>query len=603
MMRQMRAQTKWIMLVTAAAFVLLMVTQDFDFTGGGLGASLAGGELGRVNGDAITYDEWIRVYRDMSAQQQRQSESLTNAQIRQMEDAAWEQVVAERLLQQEMERRGITVTEAEIRQAARTSPPPEFYQNEMFQTDGQFDIQKYHEFLSSPAADAQLLTQLELYYRDMIPRMKLFQQVVSGTYPPDSELWRQYQERNERATIRYIPIDPAAVVPDEAVSVSDEEIADFHARNSDDFQRPARASVKLIALDRQTTEADTAAARDHATALRQRILDGEDFAEIAQAESADTGSAREGGSLGTFNRGQMEPAFDEAVFSLPIGEVSEPVQTPFGFHLIRVDSREEDEATASHILVPIELREEAEEKLLTQADSLDVLGRSLPLDAIGEQLGLPVRTADLTPQLPSWPDVGNMQEGVDWAFDEITELGEVSPVFESPQAYYVLELVNRSPARALTLEEASPTIRAHLTREKKLERARTIARELVDQVRAGGALDQVAESRQLSIEEAGPFTRMDFVPGLGSANPAIGTAFGLEPGQISGVIEADGNLFIIELVERQPADREAWEEQKEMQRRLITAQVEQQRMERFVGSLREDADVVDNRATALQRGS
>ncbi len=76
-----------------------------------------------------------------------------------------------------------------------------------------------------------------------------------------------------------------------------------------------------------------------AEALRQRILKGEDFAAVAKAESDDTGSGKNGGDLGTFGRGRMIPEFEQAVFSLPVGEVSQPVRTQFGYHLIQVQRR------------------------------------------------------------------------------------------------------------------------------------------------------------------------------------------------------------------------------------------------------------------------
>jgi hypothetical protein len=73
--------------------------------------------------------------------------------------------------------------------------------------------------------------------------------------------------------------------------------------------------------------------------LRKQILAGADFATIAKAESDDPGSGAKGGELGSFGRGRMVPPFDQAVFSLPVGEVSEPVKTPFGYHIIKVTSR------------------------------------------------------------------------------------------------------------------------------------------------------------------------------------------------------------------------------------------------------------------------
>jgi parvulin-like peptidyl-prolyl isomerase len=77
-----------------------------------------------------------------------------------------------------------------------------------------------------------------------------------------------------------------------------------------------------------------------ATELRKRIVAGEDFAAVAKAESDDTGSGANGGDLGSFRRGQMVPEFEKVAFALPVGEVSEPLKTQFGYHIIKVEKRE-----------------------------------------------------------------------------------------------------------------------------------------------------------------------------------------------------------------------------------------------------------------------
>src|SRR5690606_24494035 len=275
---KLREKTKVIMLITALAFVGLMVFEwGMDFSGRS-SAALTGGEIGRVNGDPITADEYNRVYQNLYDQQaQQQREPITTAQTRQIEDATWNQLVLQRLLQQELRRRGIQVTETEIRQAARFSPPPEFLENELFHTDGQFDLAKYHQFLASPAADEQLLLQLEAYYRDVIPRAKLFQQVVAGIYVPDSELWRLWRDREERVRIRYLVLDPARLVADTDVSVTQQEIEAYYKANKDEFRQNARASVRMAVLEKAVTAEDSAAARARAEALREEILAGGDF--------------------------------------------------------------------------------------------------------------------------------------------------------------------------------------------------------------------------------------------------------------------------------------------------------------------------------------
>src|SRR5690606_20758659 len=285
MMHQLREKTKAIIIVVAVAFVGLMVLEwGMDLTGRS-SAQLTGGELGRVNGEPITYEQWASVYQSLYNQRQAASpEPISSADVRELEDAAWDQVVIQTLISQELRRRGITVTRDEIAQAARYAPPPEFYGNPIFQTDGQFDLQKYHQFLASPAVNDQLLLQLEAYYRDLIPRGKLMQQIVAGAYIPDGELWRLWRDQNDSVRIRYTAIDPQISVPDEAVTVSATEIEAYYRSNQEQFARPGRALIRLVALDKTPTAADTAASLERARALRQEILDGADFSEIARQE-------------------------------------------------------------------------------------------------------------------------------------------------------------------------------------------------------------------------------------------------------------------------------------------------------------------------------
>jgi|SRR5690625_85481 len=599
MLRTMRENTKWIMLITAVAFVGLMVFEwGMDMSGrssmGGLG-----GEIGKVNGKAVTYEEFHDVYQNLYQQRQLyQDDPITSAEIRQLEDLAWDQVVMEHLIQEEIRSRGLEATPVEIRQAALFAPPPEFYSHELFQTDGQFDLQKYQEFLASPAVDDLLLLQLEAYYRDMIARNKLFQQVASSLYLTDADLWRNWRDRAEQASIRYIAIHPDALVRDDEITITDDEVTRFYREHRRDFVRPANATVRVTVLEKEATPADTTAARERALEIREQILAGADFGELARSESADPGSAQRGGDLGTFTKGQMVPAFEQAVWSAPLNEVTEPVQTNYGFHLIMVTSRSGDEASAKHILIPIERSIETEDAILDAADSLEYLALRGSLDEAAEELGLSVREAEVTKEFPFVVGVGDISEGAEWALDDEVELGELSPLFETPQGFYLLELVSRERERTMSIEEATAGIRDRLLESKKYEAALARGREIVGEVR-NSSLDEVASSHDLPVQETEPFSRFDFVPGLGQANPVIGAAFGLEPGKTSDLLEANGLLYIIETVEHIPADEELFEEQKDQIRAQLVNELQQERWEEFLGSLREQARVVDNRNKVL----
>ena len=587
MMRTMRDNTKWIMLITMLAFVALMVFEwGMDITGRTAGLS----ELGEVDGVPVMYDQYQFAYRNLYEQTQlAQEEAITSDQNLEIEDAAFDEVVTQILIQRELERRGIRVSDDEIRQAARFSPPPQYQTMEAFHTDGVFDIQKYQDYLATAAESALLV--LEAYYRDVIPRSKLMRQLSTGIFLPDAALWSAYRDENEQVEVRYLSLDPATRIGDDEVEVTDSEVAAYYRENRDEFAVPSRATVVAVVIDKDPNAADTAAARALAGEIRQEILDGADFAELAREESADAGSAAIGGDLGTFARGAMVPEFDSVAFSAPLEVVTEPVGTQFGWHLIEVTSRTADSVSARHILVPVERTDASEIELLTTADSLEALGENLPLAEAARELSLEASPVDITEEFPFVMGAGQVREGSEWAFEE-AEDGDVSPVFENAEAFYALELVGRQPADVLSLEQARSSIERILSLRKKLER---VLEQGEEAVRDGGTLEQIAARLEADIEASPPFSRSDFVPGLGRQNAVIGTAFGLEAGELSGVVESNGRAFVMEVVERIPADSVAWEEQKVIQRAMVAGTLGQQRLDQWVVSLRERASIVDRR--------
>jgi peptidyl-prolyl cis-trans isomerase D len=601
-MRQMRENTKWIMLITVVAFVALMVFEWGMDMSGGSAEAMTGGELGKVNGSSIMYAEFSQTYRTLYQQRQEQVGSISPAENRELEDEAFEQLVMDRLINRELRDRGIRVTNEEIRQAALYMPPPEFYQHEAFQTDGEFDLTKYHQFLRSPAADPQLLVDLEHYYRRMIPRSKLFQQISASVVVTDGELWRQYREANETASARFIRLDPRQLVPAAEVSVGDREIATYYNENRQNFERPARAQVRVASLSKVPTAADTAASRERAREIRQEIIDGASFAEVARRESEDRGSAGRGGDLGTIRRGQTVAPFEEAIWAAQIGQVTEPVLTDFGFHLIRVDRRTADEADASHILLPVERTIESEDALLARVDSLETLAERMALTSAAAEVGVEVRTTELTPVLPNLPGIGPVDAAVEWVFRDRPAAGEVSPILENDRVFYIMELVNRDDARALTLEEATPAIRNILIRERQRERTRDMGRQVVDRLQAGASMEEAAAQIRVEVSSAGPFTRLDFVPGVGQANAAIGAAFGLDVGETSGLISTPEAFFIVQVTDRTEANREQWQAQVNVQRQQVMGYLQSQRINQYLEGLREQARIVDQRDRVLQRG-
>ncbi|MYA41980.1 MAG: hypothetical protein F4Z31_09550 [Gemmatimonadetes bacterium] len=598
MMQELRKSTKWIMILVALAFGGLMFFEwGMDITGQTAGSF---GEIGRVNGTPVVYEQYMASYRNLYDQAQAmQEEPITTVQNTRIEDQAWDEVVNMILIQQELERRAIVVSDEEVMNAARFSPPPDVVGSPVFMTDGEFDITKYQQYLAT--AEPVVLLQLEAYYRDVIPRGKLLRQVGSGIYVSDAELWTAYRDNNERASVRYVAFEPLARVSDDQIEITPREISDYYRDNREEFSVPASAAVVSVAFTKAPTAEDTLAVETRALELRQEILDGADFSELAQTESSDAVSAADGGSLGVFARGRMAVPFDSAVFAAPLNRVTEPVRTNFGVHLIEVTERwGQDSASARHILLPFERTDESEIDLLAMADSLEELGESMALADAAALLGLEADTLDLIETRPIVPGAGDVEEGGEWVFDpEEMSVGDVSPVFENRTSFYALELVSVDPARYLTEEEAETAIRGNIGTRKKVDVALEEARALVAEVRQGRSLAEVAREIGLEALDAGPFARNEFVSGLGRHNAAVGTAFGLEIGEVSDAIRANTNAFVIERTGAEPADSTAWLDQLDLQRAQTVAMMRQQRLNQWIDALRESADIVDRREQVL----
>lgn len=593
MLQSMRRNTKTIMLVVALAFVGLMVFQwGMDISG--RSNPQAAGEVGRVNGTPISYQVWTQAFRNLSDQaRDEKGSALNDREIDLVEEQTWNQLVNQVLIEQELRRRGLRVTDQEVRLAFQTTPPPWLVNNELFQTDGQFDYDKYRSFFSGPAADPELLLQIEQYYRDVLPRARLMEQIATGIYVPDSELWNIYRDRNERVRVRYVTLDPQTQVEDSEVSVSDAELRSYYEEHREDFRQPTTAEVALVEMARVPGAADSAAALERSREIRERIVQGADFAELAREYSADPGSAASGGDLGWFGRGDMSPAFEEAAFALEPGDFSEPVLTSVGYHIIKVQEKEDDRVHASHILIPISLQGQSEENYLSAVDRLEMVALRQGLETAADSVGAAVRRISLADGSDFVPGMGQFGPAHDWAFHDSTLVGDVSPVYETARGFYMFELLDRQPESYLSFAEAEAAIRRRLLLEKKKETARWLAEQMAEELGAGKSLEEVAAARGLQVRGSPLFSRAEFVPGIGQANPVVGTAFGLDVDEIAGPIASDDRFYFLQVTERQEASREAFQAQKEELRARLTIQRQQAALDEWMTDLREEADIQD----------
>ena len=601
MLQQMRSLAKWVWLFVAVAFV------------GGFLLVETSGLLGRttitpttpvavVNGREILYTDFINRVNQQAGQEQQalqqrgSSQSLTQDDNRRIENDVFDQMVMEVLLQQEYERRRIVVTDDEIKLYARELPPDWLSNQPEFLTNGQFDMAKYQRYLStSTAKTTGLLMMLEQHYRAEIPRRKLFDQIAASAYVSEPELWRTWRDQHDSVTVSYVAFRPTEN-PADATSISDGDLRDYFNAHKAEFRRPGRAVLSVVEIPRSITAADTAAARAKAVALRAEIMGGAKFETIADRESPD--AAGPGGDLGRVSRGRFVADFEKAAWALPAKEVSQPVLTEFGWHLIRVDEKKKDTLALRHILVRITPSDSATTRIDRKADSLSTMaGNATDPKKFDDALAatkLTPRTIVVMENQPAMIGTKVIPSVSAWAFGGVTA-GETSDLYDDDNGYYMarLDSLQEGSGDEPDFESVKADVRARVATQKQIDALVQTAKAFADA--ATPTLEAAAQAKGLKVEKTPAFVRASFVPGIGQVNQAIGAAFGLPIGVVSEPVRTDDAVFVMRVDRRVTADSAAWLAQKAVQKQQRAQGQQQQAIQGYLQDLKQSAKIDDRR--------
>lgn len=580
-----------LVLLAVTTFVWLVV----DMSGiAGTSSVLTQTNAGKVNGTAIDLRQYELQVQD-AVQRQRASTGSGLEAVAQVRDQVWDAAVTNVLLADQYKKRGITVSDDELIATLRGEPPQEFQSAKEFQTDGQFDLAKYQRFLGSSGARG-FIDQLAVEYRDRIKRAKLARQVTADVTVSDAALWEQYRDGKETVRVGLSAMLPEVLVPDTAIAVTPSELQRYFQAHRADFVATRTAYLSYVTLPRLANASDTAFALARVKEVRDELAKGAPFAEVAKRESSDSGSASRGGDLGEWTKGSFDPAFEKVAWSIALNTVSEPVLTPFGYHLIEVTSRTADKAKGRHILIPIDVAGEHRDHLDAQADTLDRLAAEqndpAALDTVARALKVTVQRAEpvvegqrvrLGPILV--PDAGI------WAFQH--KPGSISNVIETDVALYVFRLDSVAGGKDVTLGQVASQVTQKVRAEKKKAMVKDLATTFLAKLVTGQPMRTVATDMKLPFREFGPFSRIN--PPI--TDPiVVGAAFGLQTGQTSGLIESrDGGIYVVQALERVKADSAAFVKELPQLRTTILRQRQQERIQNFMASLRANATIVDNR--------
>ncbi len=602
MLQYLRQNTgSWIIKIILGVIVLV-----FIFLGMGSIGSKKRGTVATVDDEPISMEAYQQSYNNLIQEMRNRFGDNFNQDLIEMFNVkrqALDMVIEERLLAQEAERLGVIVTEEEIRNSLLSIPA--------FQKNGAFDMEQYKRVLSANRMTPESFEESQIA---RIKQQKVRDLVLSSVTVSDMEAEKWYKYRNTEAGIHYVAFDPSQyrslVTPDEEtlrayyeenrenyktdvmlkaeylefspadyadrVALTQAELKQYYDKNIKEFTSPEKveASHILIRAGEQAGAEKIEKAREKAMMVYQMAVEGKDFSELAE-EYSEGPTSDSGGFLGSFGKDEMVAPFSEAAFSMAPGDISKPVKTRMGFHIIKVHDKFEA-ATQSFETSKEAIREKLIDRRIKDlayygaGEAFDAIIDGDSLEQAGLAAGEKLQTAGPFSRSGEELTLSGADKYARAAFE--TPMGEISDVKKIGTAYYIIKPVQKIEPEIRSFAEVKEAVRSDFVAEKSIEKAENHARDILDQVTAAGELKKVAQSNDLSLDTTEKFTRDSRIPGLGQAPSVMKAAFELTPEEriCPEVLNAGGVYYIIALDEKEmPQGFESSEEKEKIKQSLL----------------------------------
>ena len=545
----------------------------------------------KVDGERIPTETVRRAWQQRQSQlQQMLRNELPPDLVKSQQSALLDQFVQESLLKQRASRYGYHVSDQDL--AARVMEYPQF------QIDGKFSKDRYNAVVrASGLTESQF--EAELQSGLLIDQLR--NAVVESAFVAPYELDRRYAMEKQEREIDYALI--AASSFEATTTITDEQVKKWYDQNQDKYLLPETVNLQYIELTREHAESgiqvtepalkeyfeqvkdrfttqerrhgrhilitvgegvDDAAAKQKAEELTAKAKAGADFAQLAKDNSKDPGSAQQGGDLGWAQRGMFVGPFEDALFTMSIGEIRGPVKSDFGYHVIKLDEVEAGHVKTfeeAHAEVEADFRKDRAQNIFydeSQKLADQAFSALTELDSVGKALNLPVKTVTGFTR-EGGGDFGAEPSVIEAAFsDDVLERRQNSPLVTiGEDRALVLRVTDHKAAEPRPLESVSAQIREQLKTQRMREAAAAQGAFAMARLQKGEPWASVATALKLTAVGKRFMTRQDTVapPAIvRSAFLAPNTEFSEAKPYFGGVTTDDGNYAVYAVTQVRNAD-------------------------------------------------
>ena len=619
--------------------LLLLITVSMVWylvpSSGNAGYSFGGptkGVVAEVAGGNVTADEVRQTARQMLQQQMPQGGPNMAMLLPFFAQRAADQLITRQALLVEAERLGLHATPAEVRDelehgryAATFFPGGNFIGQQEYDdllqranlTREKFEdavgkdilLNKLQALISGSASVSE--SEIRDQFIKQNSKVKFDYAVLKqddlrkGLHPAEEELKAYYESHKatyansvpEKRKVKYALVETGKAEAD--VQVTPDDLRAYYDQHRDEYRTPDQVKVSHILIktplpgpDGKVDEKGVAEAQHRAEDLLKQLKGGAKLEDLAKKYSEDPGSAKQGGSLGWIGKGQTVPEFEKTAFSLPKGQISDLVKSSYGFHIIRVEDKQDahvktlDDVKAE--IEPVIKHQKAQQVAQKQAETLLTQARAQGLDAAAGAMKIPVITTDFFARKDMLPGLGPATQFMDAVF---TATEKAPPdVAPASQGIAVFQLLGIKPSGTPTFDE----IRTRVEDEFKNERSSVLlsqkVQELSDRAKTEHDLKRAAKELGATVKTSDLVLPDGQVPEVGSMSGQASVAFNMKPGEISGPINSGSNGVVIALLENQKPDEADFAAKRDQVRDQLLQGKQQELFGLFISNLRDSME-------------
>jgi len=538
-----------------------------------------------INDEPITFDEFQRVYKNIVEQVRARFGGNINDELLQalnVKQQALDSLIEQKLIDQEARKLEITVSDKELSDSLLTI--------KAFQKNGVFDLAKYKQVLSFSSMNPEIF---EVQQRNTLMQQKIKDFVLSAVNVSDMEVRNWYVFQNTKTAVDYFvfsPDDYKDIKTDEkqiqayydenknsyksdpqlkaaylryspedfkdTVKVTAANIQDYYEQNIKEFQIPEKIEARhvLITTEQGADEAAIETARKEAQKIYEKAKNGDDFAELAKKYSKGP-SKDSGGYIGTFSRQDVVKSFGDKAFSMKPGDISEPVKTDFGWHVIKVVARFDAsvatlEKASDKIKKDLEFQEMQNAAYYKAGEAFDAVLDGDDLEQAGLITGAKILATKAFDGNGNGLEIENSALFAKEAFD--LENDEISDVKQLGDDYYLIKIVERINPEIQALDVVKAKVKNDLISKLQDEKAKKDAETSIAAVKETGSIDQIAKKKNLEKKITKLFTRTESLPEIGNSNEFIKAGFALSAKNkiYPDVIKTNKGYFILAFKEK-----------------------------------------------------